>query len=229
MRVRVSPIMTLAAIPALATLIALGVWQLQRAQEKRAALAAYETFAAQDPAAFDEVYCDIARGLPGRPVAPLENPRGQIVRFYGARADGQPGWRLLRLAPAPVCVEGEAPAHVFVQTGFETLRGAVTGPAARYVLAPPPRANLFTPQNATAENVFYRFDARAMSEVAGVAGADPRADLWLGPADRPPPDIADMPPSRHFGYAMTWFGLALTLVGVYVAYHLRVGRSERNH
>ncbi len=31
--------------------------------------------------------------------------------------------------------------------------------------------------------------------------------------------------NRHLGYALTWFGLALTLIGVTIAY-LRVGRRQ---
>ena len=33
-----------------------------------------------------------------------------------------------------------------------------------------------------------------------------------------------LPPQRHFGYAITWWGLAMALVGVYLAFHYQQGR-----
>ena len=33
-----------------------------------------------------------------------------------------------------------------------------------------------------------------------------------------------MPPARHLGYALTWYGLALVLLAIYFAYHISVGR-----
>lgn len=34
----------------------------------------------------------------------------------------------------------------------------------------------------------------------------------------------DLPPARHLGYALTWYGLALALIGVYLAFHKARGR-----
>ena len=33
-----------------------------------------------------------------------------------------------------------------------------------------------------------------------------------------------LPPERHFGYALTWWGMALGLIGVYIAFHRSQGR-----
>ena len=39
------------------------------------------------------------------------------------------------------------------------------------------------------------------------------------------PRLADeLPPARHMGYALTWWGFALTLIGVYIAFHMSQGR-----
>jgi surfeit locus 1 family protein len=208
-------------------LIGLGVWQLQRMNWKRDEIARWEAVSARDARPLEDVICGDGLGAYGEPVLPTETLRGQVVRYYGARGDGAPGWRLLRLTPLPACGGGEAPEprYVFLQTGFETLRGEVTGLAARYAVAPPPEANIFTPANTAGENAFYRFDAAAMAAVAGVDPAAVAADAWLAPAGGLPPGLADMPPARHLGYALTWFGLALTLVGVYVAYHLTPRRT----
>ena len=34
----------------------------------------------------------------------------------------------------------------------------------------------------------------------------------------------ELPPQRHFGYAITWWGLAIALIGVYLAFHYQKGR-----
>ena len=33
-----------------------------------------------------------------------------------------------------------------------------------------------------------------------------------------------LPPQRHFGYAITWWGLAIALLAVYLAFHHQKGR-----
>ena len=38
--------------------------------------------------------------------------------------------------------------------------------------------------------------------------------------------IDPLPPERHFGYALTWWGMALALIGVYVALHRSHGRLK---
>jgi surfeit locus 1 family protein len=38
------------------------------------------------------------------------------------------------------------------------------------------------------------------------------------------PGADALPPARHLGYAITWYGLALVLIVIYFAYHVSVGR-----
>ena len=37
-------------------------------------------------------------------------------------------------------------------------------------------------------------------------------------------NLDNLPPARHLGYALTWFGLALGMIGVYIALHMARGR-----
>ena len=37
-------------------------------------------------------------------------------------------------------------------------------------------------------------------------------------------NLDNLPPARHLGYALTWFGLALGMIGVYIALHIARGR-----
>jgi surfeit locus 1 family protein len=38
------------------------------------------------------------------------------------------------------------------------------------------------------------------------------------------PGAEALPPERHLGYALTWYGLAVVLAVIYFAYHASVGR-----
>ncbi len=234
MAFRPLPLLTLASIPALALLIALGVWQLARADEKRALIADYEAAAARD--AHPDLmapFCFIRASAYGQRAVTPARLEGQELRFFGARTgDGAPGWGLLRLTPAPDCSCGEDSGEVcdsdlllIVEAGFETLAGERSGPPEIVEVRLPPRPNAFTADNSPERAEFYRFDREALALAFGVPAERIDAEYWLAPAPRGlPPGLAAMPPSRHVGYALTWFGLALALVGVYLVFHHRAGR-----
>ncbi len=86
-----------------------------------------------------------------------------------------------------------------------------------------PRPGQFASGNDPDTNQWYIFDRNMM---ARALGTDPdqvldrwaRADLGL------PASLAQTPPARHLGYALTWFGLAAALIGVYLALHIARGR-----
>ena len=70
-------------------------------------------------------------------------------------------------------------------------------------------------RNAGLENVADYYIA------SGYVGADGRA--VANPfALAPGADV--LPPARHLGYAITWYGLAVVLIAIYFAYHASVGR-----
>lgn len=104
----------------------------------------------------------------------------------------------------------------------------------------PQRRNAFTTPDDPAAGIFYTLDPQRLS--AGLS-PDQAARLvqevfepeTLERADLSPPipvanpflqpgDSARLPPERHFGYAITWWGLAIALIGVYLAFHHQRGR-----
>lgn len=112
---------------------------------------------------------------------------------------------------------------VFVETAFEALIDGARTPTTRWRIEPLPQAGRFAGRNDPDTNQWYRFDREAMAVALGV---DPErvADVWAR-ADRGLPEsLARTPSSRHLGYALTWYGLALALVGVYAAFHAARGR-----
>ena len=222
--------------PALATLLAgtvlvgLGMWQLRRLAWKEALLARIEARAKAPPQA-----------LPPRAQWAALDPDAYEFRHVAAtgtydnaaetlilRASAEgPGYHVL----TPLRVNGWG--TVLVDRGFvpEALRDPALrhaseprGPVAVSGLmrAPEPR-NLFTPTDDLARGQFFTRDPAAIAAYRGLADAAPfTIDVDPGatsPGGWPKPVVAALNiPNNHLSYALTWFGLAVGLLGVFVAY-----------
>ncbi|RPI44019.1 MAG: hypothetical protein EHM67_04360, partial [Hyphomicrobiaceae bacterium] len=95
----------------------------------------------------------------------------------------------------------------------------------------------FTPSNDAAGNLWYWPDLPHLTNSA--FGASPVETLpFRLEVDADPAPPGGLPrggvtrrdlPNRHLGYALTWFGLALTLIAVYLAFarhRLRLGAAR---
>jgi surfeit locus 1 family protein len=220
--------LTIATLIALAILVALGVWQLQRLAWKEALLAriaALQTAPARPLGPVlakggDMDFVRVQAICPGLGAAPF-------LELYGLR-DGQAGARLIS-----ACATGEA-AHptILVDRGFVidtvSARPAVdaadsTPVAVTGVLRLPDKRSLFAAPNNVAKGLWYARDAIAMA--ASLKAAGPVAPAFLFAETPTNPAFAALVPSpipaeianRHLEYALTWFGLAAALVGVYAA------------
>ena len=76
--------------------------------------------------------------------------------------------------------------------------------------------------------VWYSRDLAAIAAVDHVSLAVPvliEADATPNPGGWPKggQTVVDLP-NNHFSYAVTWFGLAICLLGVWLAYHISKGR-----
>ena len=92
----------------------------------------------------------------------------------------------------------------------------------------PDRAGLFTPPADAAHRIWYVRDLAAIAAADHVALAAPVV-VEAGPAPNPGgwpkggQTVVDLP-NNHLSYAITWFGLALCLLGVWLAYHISKAR-----
>ena len=92
----------------------------------------------------------------------------------------------------------------------------------------PDRAGFFTPPPDPAHRIWYIRDLAAIAAVDHVTLAAPvviEADATPNPGGWPKggQTVVDLP-NNHLSYAVTWFGLAICLLGVWLAYHIQKGR-----
>ena len=226
------------ALAAFALLVTLGVWQLQRLAWKRdilariealngAAAAPVEQVLARAAAGQDVNYIRVVADCPGLDQAPMLRLFVVYERTAGFLA-------------ISACRVGEGPYRsVLVDRGFVAeadagrLPGRAPAPSPHRavvgLLRDPGEPILVTAKNRPAENRWYGRDVAAM---ARALGADRPAPVFLMLESPPPPGFGPKPAplpvqvsNRHLGYAVTWFGLAAALVGVWLAYVLRKPRT----
>ena len=228
--------LTLAVGVALAILIGLGVWQVQRLKWKTDLLhriAALQAAPAQPigpvlarlKAGADVAYSRVALSCPGVETQPTLREfsvhQDRSVWRFGDRAGGdQP---IARHA----LVDRELPERrlgLDAQLGDQAPREVPGQPVSAPVvgvLRSGGERTFVTPPNKPAENQWYWRDVPAM--VSQLHAADPAPLFLMLESPSPPsgePRPAPLPldiPNNHLGYAITWFGLAAALVGVYLA------------
>lgn len=213
------------ALLAMAAFSALGAWQLGRRTDKQATLdAVAATLAARAPLPL-QAAADHARAT-GFDWAAGEGAFAQApaILLDNQQREGRPGVRAYRLfVPAPSAAE-PAPVPLLVELGWLPLPPDRTLPRAPRptgtmhvagLLAPPPSGGLATPTAVAQPDGTLL--ATALAGVPELPRAAPRV-LKLDPA-LPVGFARDLdvlpntlPPERHLGYAVQWFGLALAVL-----------------
>jgi surfeit locus 1 family protein len=213
--------LTVFAVPALALLLWLGQWQVARMNWKADRIAAFET--RSTISGFAAAVCGRGgAGFSPRIEAPMPLS-GDTLRYYTLRE--QAGWVRLGVISVPACDGQGAPHQLLVETAFEPLQGQDRVAPQAWRLEPLPATGLFSASNDPETNQWYQFDAAAMAQALRV-DPDRVLDVWAVADNGLPAVLSQTPPSRHFGYALTWYGLALALIGVYLALHIGQGRLK---
>lgn len=214
LRFRPLRLLSLACLLVAITLIQLGQWQWERYQDKKGAA---------------------TRGIERATLVSFTPLNDQIQLVYGM-ADGQAVWRVF----VPVKQDER---FTFIDVAaipgvnppdWKTIKSPFQGETAiQGVPVTPHGPSMFTPSPNKEKRVWYAVDLGAMVKAAGgeygppyyiavpYVGAD--GSLTENPFARPNGGDT-LPPERHLGYAVTWWGLAAALVVIYVVYHLRAGR-----
>jgi len=213
------PVLTVFTLASLLLLMTLGSWQMQRMAWKSDLIAAYEARGAA--VSFHEAICSPAEGLFSPPVTGPVPLTGQTLRLYTLRETA--GWMRLALMRAPACQVGAPPRYLLVEVAFEDWATGEQAPVRTWRVETPPAAGLFTPGNDPDTNAWYSHDAETMAAAFGIAPAA-LLDVWARADNGLPLTLSQTPPAKHLGYALTWYGLALALVAVYLALHASRGR-----
>jgi len=226
----------LLSILGVAILCSLGSWQIARMSEKRAfierltaqaagapaAMPPAASWAALDPAALDLTRVS-ARGtfIDGfagvrTTIAAGERGTRQLAGFgrwifQGFRLDDG-GVILLNRGFVPEGRLGE----IKPASGPATVTGFLRAAEAR---------GSFTPADLPAQREFYTRDPAAIAASLGIGAAAPfyleaerQGDGLTPPAGVDAKELIARIPDNHLSYALTWFGLALTLIGVFAAF-----------
>jgi len=233
---------TVFALVGVAILIGLGIWQLDRKVWKENLIHTLNTRLARAPedlpprASWPRL---VAEGTEYTRVSfPAEFLEGEEALVYTAgsafRPDVQgPGYWVF----APARLSGGS--IVLVDRGFVPLDRK--DPASRAQGAPrgtveivgvmrwPEQRGLFTPADDPKSNVWYLREPAAMAAAKKWDAAAPfyiEQESPVPPGGWPKPGkLAVSLPDDHLQYAITWFGLALGLAGVYVVW--LAGRMRR--
>ncbi len=236
--------LTVAALLALGLLLGLGVWQLQRLAWKTALLATIAARTAAPPVPLppeaewagmsvpDYAYRHVT--LQGtfdhrseiRVFRPLADPHGPFS-----------GLGDLILTPLRL----PSGATVIVNRGFvpedrvdpaTRAAGQVEGPVTvTGLMREPESRNPFTPADDPAGRLWFTRDPGSIAAALGLARAAPFTvdqDASAVPGGLPQGGETVLSiPNNHLSYALTWFGLALGLLGVYAVMAARILKSGR--
>ncbi|KPP80810.1 MAG: aa3-type cytochrome c oxidase assembly system heme A insertase Surf1 [Oceanicaulis sp. HLUCCA04] len=224
MHFRPMPLLTLLTLAALAFLLTLGVWQVQRMAWKEAELDCWREASASPARDLDEALC-VDTPFEGRSVGYLPEERSGNVRVYGRSLENNaPGWRIFVPVDAPGCIES---GFMLAEAAFQPLGDAdeTLIMVERWRIEVPPAPGAFTPDPLPEERTFYAFDGPGMAAALGLDDGAVSSSWWLAQdTGEPPAYLTATPPERHFGYALTWFGMAVALLAVYLVFHAARGR-----
>ncbi len=233
---RIWPVLV-AALAGVIILTLLGIWQVQRLHWKEGLLAQLAAKSSAEPVGLDAVEAMAGKG---------EDPEFVRVRFNAtyrhdawkkmiSTYEGGQGWTII------------TPAVTTDDYAVIVDRGRVPGQRLESFDSPPGELELtglvrtyrsgkayFDPENDPAANLWFWWDVPGMLQASGL---DPAlkpfpyvVQLLPGTVTaefpKPPEPTANLR-NNHLGYAITWFGLAVTLAVVALVYirGLRIARA----
>lgn len=227
--------LTVASAISLVILLWLGTWQMQRLAWKTDILARIEAARTAAPVSLDEILRLKAAGeqVEWRKVRltceTRTVPGATPALIYGL-SGGEVSWRLM--APCPL---GGREDTIAVERGIVHALDGVIDPK-KVPARPPPQAivgivRLTAPAPSSLAVVEaapipggLRANARDLQVITAVTGPAGIDDLYISVESETPAarDLAPAPTpptiaNRHLEYALTWYGLAATLVAIYAA------------
>lgn len=224
----------LATLVGLAVLIGLGTWQLQRKAWKEGLIAQIQSRAYGEPGTI-------------LPESEWTRWQAQADEFRRVRVTGTflnqfetPVYGLAPAAPGGTSAQGyyvmtplrlKDGAIVMVNRGFVPmdLKDPASRPQSQVsgettvtgLVRASEERNMFTPADNAAKNTWFTRDPQAIAQAHSLDQVAPfyvEADSTPNPGGWPKGGQTRLElPNNHLQYAITWYGIALTLVGVFAA------------
>ncbi len=221
---------TLWFVPVFVILMSLGFWQIERLHWKLGLIAEMNANMVAPPLSLDG-----ALALGPRAQYRMMLLRGRFLNdkeafVFTTGPEGAPVYHIL----TPLKLDDGR--VVMIDRGY--ILTTLTDPKKR--IAPdgehlvfgiwrtPDEPGAFTPAPDAAHRIWYARDLKAIAKADGVtlaapvlieADATPNAGGWPKGGQT----VVNLPNS-HLDYALTWFGLAIGMLGVYLSYHMSRGR-----
>lgn len=224
----------LATLIGVAILVALGTWQLQRLAWKADLTQRMEQRAAAEPgpivpeSGWGEWDAEADEFRRVRVGGTFLHDRETLV--HGLRPDGQgpilQGFYVftpLRLADGAMVIVNRGFVPTELKDPARRAEGQIAGPTTvTGLVRAPERRSAFVPANEPAKEAWFVRDPAEMARARGLSRTAPfyvEADATPNPGGWPRGGRAGINlPNNHLQYALTWFGLALTLAGVFAAF-----------
>lgn len=231
-------VMSVFAFLVFATLCALGNWQVNRLAQKEDLIKTIQSRIYQPPRPI-ETFLKTEPGTDYWPVKLSGAFHHDSERHFFATFEGQSGYFVY--TPLEIAPNG----FVFINRGFvpfdkkeaaKRSEGQTQGVVnitglARSILTEKPSSSL--PDNDAAKNIFYWKDFSAMRDTAGLPSGATVLEVFVD-ADKTATPPSGMPiggvtiidlPNSHLQYAVTWYGLAATLLGIWIVLAWRQYRA----
>jgi len=223
-------VMTLAM---LVVLIGLGTWQIYRLHWKERILAQIAQAEASPPVPF---------AIGASPFTKV-TVTGQLLDDeavqYGAEVRDTPsGPQLGSHLIVPLIRDGSP--TILVDRGWvpQTRRAPIDQPEGTVTIVgyvhPPAKPGWFSATDNVATRHFFTLDPEAISAALGLSHVAPLVLIALAPqpvthaAGAPWPDPAThlpRPPNNHLSYVITWYGLAIALAVIFIAWARKVPKA----
>ena len=227
------PGMTVACAILFAILCWLGVWQLERLQWKLALIATVNGHMTAAPITLNQIAA-----------MPADEAQYRRVTLHGRFDHAKEAYVFTTDATGTPVYHVLTPFLVDTGKSLMVDRGAVSkeklDPASRAagnvagdtqvtgVWRVPDAPGLFTPAPDLAHRIWYARDLKGMAAADHITLSDPvlvEADATANPGGLPLGGQTVVSfRNQHLSYAVTWFGLAIGLLGIWFSYHFSRGR-----
>jgi surfeit locus 1 family protein len=226
--------LTVVTLPALLVLVGLGTWQLGRLQWKNNLIDSFEARVAAPPVAVPASGAAInpiefrqldltGRFLHDKEIVLTGRTYEGNAGFHGVTPVELPDGRLILINRGWVSEGYKDPA----KRAFSRVDGPTTVAG---ILRKPGQKGYFVPENEPAKGFWFTLLPTEINAHLGLGAA--AINSFYADAIRTS-EVVTLPiaaktelnlRNAHLSYALTWYGIALALIGVYVAFHRQAGR-----